>query len=94
MAAVCALSSATALSANAASVTKEEVLPKTGYVVNTTATYSGTEVTSKGRVASGSPTKIVVWGTGYFNTKSNLKTKAIKEKNLIVPLYLPQTLPR
>lgn len=80
MAVVCALSSATALSANAASKTSEDILPDSGYVVGTTAAYSGTTATCTGRVVSGPSISIKVGGTGYFGTKEDLIEKNLPSK--------------
>ena len=77
MAAVCALSSATALSANAASYTREDILPSNGYVVGTTAAYSDTTATCTGKIVSGPSTSIEVSGKGYFGSKADLIVKTL-----------------
>lgn len=81
MAVACALSSAAALSANAASTTSEDILPGSGYVVGTTAAYSGTTATCTGKVISGPPITITVGGKGYFGTKTNLTIKTLEAKS-------------
>lgn len=79
---ICSLSSIAIISTNAASKTVESVLPNSGYVVSTKAEYlpNDCEASSTGRVVSGPPMTIKVWGTGYFNTSSDVVIKAIPVK--------------
>lgn len=67
MAAVCALSSAAAISASAASTTIYGTT-SSGYRVSSTATYSGKKVTGKGSVVSGGPCSIQVHAYGYYTS--------------------------
>lgn len=81
MATVCALTSAAALSANAASTSERAVL-KNGYVVTTTATRTTYTASGKAAVTSGGPTTIHLVTKGFFGTSTtsyNSSKKADKD---------------
>ena len=81
MAAVCALTSATALSANAASTSERDTLSN-GYVVTTTATRTTYTASGKAAVTSGGPTTIHLVTKGFFgSTTKSYNSSKKKDKD-------------
>ena len=78
---VCTIASFNIISADAASYTREDILPSSGYVVGTTAAYSGTTATCTGKVISGPPITITISGKGYYGTQNDVVVKTLTTKS-------------
>lgn len=72
MAVLCAFSSVTAVSANAASNTKYKEMSN-GYTVSSYTGYSGVATTGVGKVTNGGTCSIKVWAYGYYKSGGYVK---------------------